>query len=120
MAVENFLSVAALIAQKKAGAHTPDGSLEVAMSIAAVTDKVTVDATANPFSTTPDDLFDRTFKDSAVGMGDNDMNIFKANLSALLFEIKSDINAIPENADEKIGDVAEFVRLSLLQAGSNQ
>jgi hypothetical protein len=111
-------SVADLIAKKTASAHTPDGAFEVALAIAAVTDLVTVDATATPFSTDPDDLFDLTFNDKSVGIDDTQMNVFKANLARQLPEIRADINDIPENAKEKIGDVAEFVRLSLLQAGA--
>lgn len=118
MPLENTPTVAELIAEKSSSAHTPDGAFEVALAIAAVTDLVTVDATTTPFSTDPDDLFDRTFNDAKVGIDDNQMNIFKANLALQLPEIKADINNIPENSNEKIGDVAEFIRLSLLQAGS--
>jgi hypothetical protein len=116
MVTKKPTSVADLIAKKNASAHTPDGALEVALSIAAVTDLVRVDATTTPFSTTPDDLFDLTFNDNKVGIDDSQMNIFKANLAVQLPEIKTDINNIPENSQEKIGDVAEFIRLSLLQA----
>jgi hypothetical protein len=111
-------SVADLITKKNQSAHTPDGAFEVALAIAALTDLVKVDATTTPFSTDPDDLFDLTFDDKTVGIDDTQMNVFKANLARQLPEIKSDISNIPENAKEKIGDVAEFVRLSLLQAGS--
>ena len=111
-------TVADLIAKKSSSAHTPDGAFEVVLAIAAVTDLVTVDATTTPFSTIPDDLFDRNFNDTKVGIDDSQMNIFKANLALQLPEIKADISSIPENSNEKIGDVAEFIRLSLLQAGS--
>jgi hypothetical protein len=111
-------TVADLITKKSSSAHTPDGAFEVVLAIAAVTDLVRVDATTTPFSTIPDDLFDRTFNDTKVGIDDSQMNIFKANLALQLSEIKADISNIPENSNEKIGDVAEFIRLSLLQAGS--
>ena len=91
-----------------------DGRIEVALAIASVTDLVRVDATAHPFTTTPDDLFDRTFNDSKVGIDDSQMSVFKANLTQLLPEITNDIAQIPENAGLSIEKVAEFVRLSLL------
>jgi hypothetical protein len=99
---------------KQAAMQATDGRIEVAFAIASVTDLVTVDATTHPFSTSPDDLFDRTFNDSKVGIDDTQMRAFKANLTRLLLQITNDIAQIPENAGLSIEKVAEFVRLSLL------
>ena len=103
-----------LIAAKQASITPKDGRLELALAIAATTNLVTVDATATPFATTPDDLFDRTFDDNSVGISDNQMPVLKANLSVLLPEIASDISQIPDNAALPIEKVPELVRLSLL------
>jgi hypothetical protein len=104
----------ALISNKKAAMAPKDGRIEVALAIASVSSLVTVDATAHPFTTDPDDLFDHTFTDPGVGINDTQMAAFKANLTHLLPEISSDIANIPENANAPIEKVAEFVRLSLL------
>ena len=104
----------ALISNKKAAMAPKDGRIEVALAIASVSSLVTVDATAHPFTTDPDDLFDHTFNDPGVGINDMQMAAFKANLTRLLPEISSDIANIPENANAPIEKVAEFVRLSLL------
>jgi hypothetical protein len=60
-------------------------------------------------------LGERTFSDPAVGISDEQMAIFKANLQRLLPQISADIAQIPENADLRIADVAEFVQLSLMR-----
>lgn len=93
-----------------------DGRLEVALAIASCTNLVTVDATAHPFTGVPDDLFDRTFNDPKVGLDDDQMRVFKAALKRLLPTITDDVDQIPENANQPIAQVAEFVRLSLLAA----
>lgn len=105
-----------LIATKQAAIGPKDGRLEVALAISATTALVTVDASTTPFSTNPDDLFDRIFNDAKVGISDDQMAIFKANLTVLLPEITDDIAQIPENSALPIEKVAEFVRLSLLAA----
>lgn len=105
-----------LIAAKKLKSAVKDGRLEVALSIASVTTLVKVDASVEPFETEPDDLFDRTFNDPGVGMSDDHMPIFKANLTILLPTIREDIAEIPENSNVVIDQVAEFVRLALLAA----
>src|ERR1700721_1097354 len=87
-----------LIATKQAAVGPKDGRLEVALAIAATTALVTVDASTTPFTTNPDDLFDRTFDDPKVGISDDQMAVFKANLTVLLPEITDDIAQIPENA----------------------
>jgi hypothetical protein len=73
-----------------------DGRLEVATAIADTTDLVTVDPTTDPFTTEPDDLFDRRFNDDRVGIDDSQMRIFKSSLEALLPEIERDIERIRE------------------------
>jgi hypothetical protein len=93
-----------------------DGRLEVALSIASCTNLVTVDATAHPFTTVPDDLFDQKFNDPEVGLDDDQIRVFKAALKRLLSAITTDIEQIPENASQQIEQVAEFIRLSLLAA----
>jgi len=103
-----------LIAAKQVSVTPKDGRLELALAIASTTNLVTVDTTAVPFSTTPDDLFDRTFDDKLVGISDDQMPVVKANLSVLLPEIADDISQIPDNAATPIEKVAEFIRLSLL------
>ncbi len=95
-----------------------DGRLEVALAIASVTSLVTVDASTHPFTTSPDDLFDLTFDDSKVAIDEDQMRIFKTALARLLPTIAADIDQIPENPAESIEKVAEFVRLSLLSAGT--
>jgi hypothetical protein len=90
-----------------------DGRLEVALAIARTSDLVTV--VAQPPSVDPSDLFDRAFNNNKVGIDDGQMSIFKAELDKLLPEITSDIDRIPENANQIIEDVAEFVRLALLK-----
>jgi hypothetical protein len=103
-----------LIAAKQVSVTPKDGRLELALAIASTTNLVTVDTTAVPFATLPDDLFDRTFDDKLVGISDDQMPVVKANLSVLLTEIAEDISQIPENAATPIEKVAEFIRLSLL------
>jgi hypothetical protein len=117
---EHMTTINSLIATKQASVGPKDGRLEVALAIAATTALVTVDASTTPFSTNPDDLFDRTFDDSKVGISDDQMAVFKANLTVLLPEITDDIAQIPENAALPIEKVAEFVRLSLLAASKPQ
>src|SRR5438128_11348612 len=90
-----------------------DGRLEVALAIARTSDLVTV--VIQPPSVDPSNLFNRTFNDNKVGIDDGQMSIFKAELEKLLPEITSDIDRIPENANQIIEDVAEFVRLALLK-----
>lgn len=92
---------------------TKDGRLELALAIARTSDLVTV--STNPPAVDPDDLFDRTFNDNRVGIDDGQMSIFKAELARLLPEIQDEIARIPENANQLIRDVAEFVRLALLK-----
>jgi hypothetical protein len=93
-----------------------DGRLEVALGTASCTNLVTVDATAHPFTTVPDDLFDLTFNNPKVGLDDDQIRVFKAALKRLLSTITDDIDQIPDNANQQIEQVAEFVRLSLLAA----
>jgi hypothetical protein len=103
-----------MITAKQASMGPKDGQLQIALAIAATTTLVTVNTTSIPFSVDPDDLFDLTFSDAKVGISDDQMPVFKANLTVLLSEITSDIAQIPENASLPIGKVADFVRLSLL------
>ena len=74
--------------------------------------------TTAPPALTPPNLGDLTFNDPSVGMSNAQMTIFKGNLAVLLPEIRDDIAKIPDNSGLKIADVANFVRLSLLAAGS--
>ena len=104
---------------KGADAARTDGRLELALAIASVTSLVTVDATQDPFATVPDDLFDLTFNDAQVGMSDDQMAAFKANLSRLLRQIADDIAQIQESAQVSIETVAEFVKASLLASTSS-
>ncbi len=115
----HIATINSLIATKQAAVGPKDGRLEVALAIAATTALVTVDASTTPFTTSPDDLFDRTFNDTKVGISDDQMAIFKANLTVLLPEITDDISQIPENSALPIEKVAEFVRLSLLAASKS-
>jgi hypothetical protein len=91
-----------------------DGSLQVVLAIASVTTLVTVDSTQNPPVISPEDLGMLTFNDPAVGMTDEQVAIFKANLAIMLPEIAVDIRRIPDNANQNIGDVAQFVQLALV------
>jgi len=113
----HVVRINALIARKLVAIGPRDGRLEVALAIAATTALVTVDASTSPFTTAPDDLFDRTFNDSKIGISDDQMPVFKANLAVLLPDIAGDIDKIPDNAALPIEKVAEFVRLSLLAHG---
>src|ERR1039457_5031608 len=102
--------LAALIQGKKL--TTTDGALQVALAIASVTQLVTVDSTQDPFTVDPEDLGTLTF--GKVGMSDQQVAIFKANLKVLLPQISKEIDKLPDNASLVIGDVAEFVRVSIL------
>jgi hypothetical protein len=106
--------MAALI--KKKEAVVTDGAIQVVMAIASVTTLVTVDTTQNPPVFDPDDLGSLTFGDPRVGLTNEGVSIFKANLKILLPVIAEDIDEIPDNANLNIGDVAKFVQLSLQTA----
>ena len=106
--------MAALI--KKKEATVTDGAIQVVIAIASVTSLVTVDTTQNPPVFDPDDLGSLTFADPRVGMTNEGVAIFKANLKILLPKIAGDIAEIPDNANLNIGDVAKFVQLSLQTA----
>src|SRR6266567_8562370 len=111
---QHLVQINRLIAAKQASLEPDDGRLQVALAIAATTNLVTVDTTTTPFETDPNDLFDRTFNDQKVGLSDDQMAVFKANLTVLLPSIASDIDQIPENAALPIEKVARFVKLALL------
>ncbi len=107
-------TLAALI--KKKEATVTDGSIQVVIAIASVTSLVTVDTTQDPPVFDPEDLGALTFNDPRVGLTDEGVAIFKANLKILLPQIADDIDEIPDNATLNIGDVARFVQLSLQTA----
>jgi hypothetical protein len=107
-------ALAALIREKQAG--ITDGAIQVVIAIASVTTLVTVDTTQDPPAFDPDDLGSLTFSDPRVGLTDEGVAIFKANLKMLLPQIADDIDQIPDNADLNIGDVAKFIQLSLQTA----
>jgi len=104
-------TLAALIREKEA--RVTDGAIQVVIAIASVTTLVTVDTTQDPPIFDPDDLGTLTFGDPRVGLTDDGVAIFKANLKNLLPQIASDIDQIPDNSNLNIGDVARFVQLSL-------
>jgi hypothetical protein len=106
--------MAALIRKKQAA--VTDGAIQVVMAIASVTSLVTVDSTQDPPAFEPDDLGSLTFGDPRVGLTNEGVAIFKANLKILLPTITDDIHEIPDNASLNIGDVAKFVQLSLQTA----
>jgi hypothetical protein len=106
--------LAALIEEKEA--TVTDGALQVVIAIASVTTLVTVDATQDPPVFEPEDLGSLTFGDPRVGLTDEGVAIFKANLKVLLPRIADDIDQIPDNANLNIGEVARFVQLSLQTA----
>jgi hypothetical protein len=106
--------MAALIKKKEAA--VTDGAIQVVMAIASVTSLVTVDTTQDPALFDPDDLGTLTFGDPRVGLTNEGVAIFKANLKILLPAITDDIDEIPDNANLNIGDVARFVQLSLQTA----
>jgi hypothetical protein len=106
--------MAALIKKKQAA--VTDGAIQVVMAIASVTSLVTVDSTQDPPAFEPDDLGSLTFGDPRVGLTNEGVAIFKANLKILLPTITDDIDQIPDNANLNIGDVAKFVQLSLQTA----
>jgi hypothetical protein len=106
--------MAALIKKKEAA--VTDGAIQVVMAIASVTSLVTVDTTQDPPLFDPDDLGTLTFGDPRVGLTNEGVAIFKANLKILLPAITDDIDEIPDNANLNIGDVAKFVQLSLQAA----
>lgn len=110
----HIAKINSMIAAKQAAVGPKDGRLEVALAISATTALVTVDASTAPFSSVPNDLFDRNFDDAKVGISDEQMVVFEANLAVLLPEVTSDINQIPQNAALPIEKVADFVRLALL------
>ena len=106
--------MAALI--KKKQESVTDGAIQVVMAIASVTSLVTVDTTQDPPAFDPDDLGSLTFGDPRVGLTNEGVAIFKANLKILLPTIAADIDEIPDNANLNIGDVAKFIQLSLQTA----
>jgi len=91
------------------------GALQVVIAIASVTNTVTVNTSVKPVEIKPPNLPDLTFAD--VGLGDDDVAVFKHNLKVLLDFIANQIDQLPENSNLKIGKVMEFVRLSILAAG---
>jgi hypothetical protein len=107
-------ALAALIRKKEAA--VTDGAIQVVIAIASVTSLVTVDTTQDPPAFDPPDLGSLTFGDPRVGLTDEGVAIFKANLKILLPQIADDIDQIPDNANLNIGDVARFVQLSLQTA----
>jgi hypothetical protein len=113
--VAAFESFAAAPAAALKDGRLKDGRLEVATALAMTSDLVTVDARQDPFTTKPPDLFPLTFNSDLVGITTADLvRTFFANLKALLPEIASDIDRIPENPSAVIRDVARFVRLALV------
>lgn len=117
---KDALHMQRLIASKKLSLEPQDGRIEIATAIAAVSSLVTVDASQHPFQTVPPNLFKLTFNDPSVGISDDQMPVFKADLTHLLPEIAADIMQIQENASLPIEQVAEFVQVSLLaQSGAN-
>jgi serine protease AprX len=102
-----------LVGERALRAQRHQGGLQVALALASVTSKVRVDTTADPFQTTPADLFARRFDDPRVGLDDRGMAAFLANLRSQLSAIASDIARLPASAKVRIGDVANFVVLSL-------
>ncbi len=112
--------MSSLIASKKAAVQAAtDGRLEVALAIAGTTQLVSVDPTQHPFTTKPANLFGLAFNDNSVGIDDNQMEVFKANLALLLPDIKTDIAQIPDNSSTIIEQVAEFIELALQSSGGN-
>ncbi len=95
-----------------------DGALQVCQAVAAVTSLVTVDATKTPFTVKPPDLFERKFNDPKVAISNEQMSIFKDNLTRLLPQIAGPISQIADNADLLIGDVSDFVMDALLSKGN--
>jgi hypothetical protein len=91
-----------------------DGSLQVVIAIASVTNLVTIDTTQVPPVVNPDNLGDLAFNDNAVGLSDGQMPIFKANLKVLLPNIGDDIDKIPDNSNLIVSAVAKIVRLALM------
>ena len=106
--------MATLIKAKEAAVG--DGSLQVLLALASVTTLVTVDATTSPPTVEPENIGALTFGDPAIGLTHDGVAIFKANLKALLPEIATEIDKIPDNANLNIADVARFVQLSLMSS----
>jgi serine protease AprX len=102
-----------LVGERAQRARRHQGALQVALALASVTSKVRVDTTAEPFETTPADLFARRFDDPRIGVDDRGMAAFLANLRSQLPAIASDLARLPPSARVSIGDVATFVGLSL-------
>lgn len=92
-----------------------DVELRVALAIASVTDLVKV--TVEPPSVEPPDLFALTFNDHRVGVSNEQMSFFKANLKLALPEAATEIDGIKEDARLNIGEVTDFVRAALQHAG---
>ena len=102
-----------LVDERAHRAQRHQGALQVALALASVTSKVRVDTTTDPFQTIPADLFARRFDDPRVGLDDRGMSAFVANLQSQLPAIVSDLARLPVSAKVRIGDVANFVALSL-------
>lgn len=93
-----------------------DGGLQVLLALASVTTLVTIDTTTTPPTVTPANIGLLTFGDPSIGLTDEGMRIFKANLTILLPQIADDIESIPASAALNIGKVVEFVHLCLMGA----
>ena len=91
------------------------GRLEVAIAVARTSHLVSVDPTQIPPTSIPPDLFVRTFNDDRVGIDDEQMRQFKERLKLLLPEISADVDKVPENSNQVIGDVAFFIRVALMK-----
>jgi len=113
-ASESQEAFAKLLAERARRADRHHGSLQVALALAAATDKVRVDAAAAPFEPKPADLFDKTFDDASVALNRAGMAAFKGNLGALLPGIAADVGEIPNDPSLGIRDVARYVALSLV------
>jgi hypothetical protein len=109
-----------LIVAKSASIQPADGRLQVALAVASVTSLVTVNASAVPFTTIPQYLFDLTFDDNTVGISEGQMPAFYAALTVLLPTITADIQQVETTTNDNpsigIEQIAQYVRLSLVTA----
>jgi hypothetical protein len=91
-----------------------DGSLKVILAIASITDLVTVNLSTTPPTFKPANLDTLALNDAAVGISDEQMPIFRANLREMLPQIASAIDQIPDNASATVDQIAEVVNTALM------
>jgi hypothetical protein len=95
--------------------RTRDGRLEVATALEMTSDKVRVDASAEPIVVTPANVFALTFNDNRIGITTAGLvTLFVENLKSLLPDIADKLDDMDAGPETEINLVVQFVELALL------